>query len=60
MAAERPPKWCSWELFSGDIGLCLIKSAFFNIAAAPTRFAEYLTAGMPVIVTVAWGTWRRW
>ena len=39
------------ELFAGDIGLCLIKSSFSKIASAPTRFAEYLAAGMPVIVT---------
>jgi glycosyltransferase involved in cell wall biosynthesis len=39
------------ELFAGDIGLCLIKSSFSKVASAPTRFAEYLAAGMPVIVT---------
>lgn len=39
------------ELFAGDVGLCLIKSSFSKRASAPTRFAEYLAAGMPVIVT---------
>ncbi len=39
------------ELFAGDVGLALIKSSFSKIASAPTRFAEYLAAGMPVIVT---------
>jgi glycosyltransferase involved in cell wall biosynthesis len=39
------------ELFAGDVGLCLIASTFSKIASAPTRFAEYLAAGMPVIVT---------
>jgi glycosyltransferase involved in cell wall biosynthesis len=39
------------HLFSGDIGLCLIKSSFSKTASAPTRFAEYLAAGMPVVVT---------
>jgi glycosyltransferase involved in cell wall biosynthesis len=39
------------ELFAGDIGLSLIKSSFSKIASAPTRFAEYLAAGMPVLVT---------
>jgi glycosyltransferase involved in cell wall biosynthesis len=39
------------ELFSGDIGLCLIASSFSKVASAPTRFAEYLAAGMPVLVT---------
>jgi glycosyltransferase involved in cell wall biosynthesis len=38
-------------LFEGDIGLCLIVSSFSKIASAPTRFAEYLAAGMPVLVT---------
>jgi glycosyltransferase involved in cell wall biosynthesis len=39
------------ELFAGDVGLSLIKSSYSKIASAPTRFAEYLAAGMPVIVT---------
>jgi glycosyltransferase involved in cell wall biosynthesis len=39
------------RLFAGDIGLCLIASSFSKIASAPTRFAEYLAAGMPVLVT---------
>jgi glycosyltransferase involved in cell wall biosynthesis len=39
------------ELFAGDIGLCLIKSSFSKIASAPTRFAEYLAVGMPVLTT---------
>ena len=38
-------------LFEGDIGLCLIVSSFSKVASAPTRFAEYLAAGMPVLVT---------
>jgi glycosyltransferase involved in cell wall biosynthesis len=39
------------ELFAGDIGLCLIASFVSKVASMPTRFAEYLAAGMPVIVT---------
>jgi glycosyltransferase involved in cell wall biosynthesis len=39
------------ELFAGDVGLCLIASSFSKTASAPTRFAEYLAAGIPVIVT---------
>jgi glycosyltransferase involved in cell wall biosynthesis len=39
------------ELYAGDIGLCLVASAFSKVASAPTRFAEYLAAGMPVLVT---------
>lgn len=43
------------EFFSGDIGLCLVKSSFSKVASAPTRFAEYLAAGMPVLVTARVG-----
>ncbi len=39
------------ELFTGDIGLCLYVSSFSRQATAPTRLAEYLAAGMPVLVT---------
>jgi glycosyltransferase involved in cell wall biosynthesis len=39
------------QLFAGDIGLCLIASSFSKVASAPTRFAEYLAAGMPVLAT---------
>lgn len=38
-------------MHAGDIGLCLCKASFSKIASAPTRFAEHLAAGMPVIVT---------
>lgn len=39
------------ELFAGDIGLCLYGDGISNLARAPTRFAEYLAAGMAVVVT---------
>ena len=39
------------ELFAGDIGMCLITPTFSKTASAPTRFAEYLAIGMPVLVT---------
>lgn len=52
-AAE--PQQMPGELFAGDVGLCLIRSSFSKTASAPTRFAEYLAAGMPVIVTPAVG-----
>jgi glycosyltransferase involved in cell wall biosynthesis len=45
------PDDVSSQLFAGDIGLCLIASSFSKIASAPTRFAEYLAAGMPTIAT---------
>lgn len=42
-------------LRSGDVGLSLCASSFSKIASAPTRFAEYLAAGMPVVVTTGVG-----
>jgi len=39
------------ELHQHDIGLCLIRSSFSKTASAPTRFAEHLASGMPVVVT---------
>jgi glycosyltransferase involved in cell wall biosynthesis len=49
------PEAVPGELFAGDIGLCLIASSFSKTASAPTRFAEYLAAGMPVVVTAGVG-----
>jgi glycosyltransferase involved in cell wall biosynthesis len=47
------------QVFAGDIGLCLIVSSFSKTASAPTRFAEYLAAGMPVLVTPGVGDLER-
>jgi glycosyltransferase involved in cell wall biosynthesis len=38
-------------LHAGDRGLCLYGDGFSRRACAPTRFAEFLAAGMPVAVT---------
>ncbi|MBI4820036.1 MAG: glycosyltransferase [Deltaproteobacteria bacterium] len=38
-------------LAAGDVGLLLRESRFFNEVASPVKFAEYLAAGMPVILT---------
>ena len=46
-------------LHAGDVGLSLITSSFSKTASAPTRFAEYLAAGMPVAVTPAIGDLER-
>jgi glycosyltransferase involved in cell wall biosynthesis len=48
---SRRPEEVVEELFAGDVGLCLIKSSFSKVASAPTRFAEYLAVGVPVVVT---------
>jgi glycosyltransferase involved in cell wall biosynthesis len=42
-------------LHEGDIGLCFYRPGFARLACSPTRFAEYLAAGMPVAVTPAIG-----
>jgi glycosyltransferase involved in cell wall biosynthesis len=43
------------ELYSHDVGLCLVKPSFSKVASTPTRFAEFLAAGMPVAVTAGVG-----
>lgn len=48
---SRAPQEVARELACGDVGLCLVASSFSKRASAPTRFGEYLAAGMPVIVT---------
>jgi glycosyltransferase involved in cell wall biosynthesis len=45
-----PPAQVPGALHAGDVGLSLCVSSFSKTASAPTRFAEYLAAGMPVIV----------
>lgn len=39
------------ELRPGDVGMCFYAEGFANLARAPTRFAEYLAAGMVVAAT---------
>jgi hypothetical protein len=45
---EVAPEAVAGELRPGDIGLCFYAESFANLARAPTRFAEYLAAGMVV------------
>jgi glycosyltransferase involved in cell wall biosynthesis len=45
-----PPDQVPSALHVGDVGLSLCVRSFSKTASAPTRFAEYLAAGMPVIV----------
>lgn len=44
-----PAQCMTEELHAGDVGLCLIRATFSKVASAPTRFAEYLAAGIPVV-----------
>lgn len=46
LAPEQVPA----ALRAGDVGLSLCVGSFSKLASAPTRFAEYLAAGMPVVV----------
>jgi glycosyltransferase involved in cell wall biosynthesis len=48
---EVPQEEVAGELHPGDVGLCFYADGFANLARAPTRFAEYLAAGMAVAVT---------
>jgi glycosyltransferase involved in cell wall biosynthesis len=42
-------------LAGADIGLSLIRSSFARQASSPTKFAEYLAAGLPVIASAKVG-----
>jgi glycosyltransferase involved in cell wall biosynthesis len=46
-------------LRAGDIGLCLLRAGSSTVASTPTRFAEYLAAGMPVAITPGVGDLER-
>ena len=46
-----PPHQVPTVLRAGDIGVSLCVSSASKIASAPTRFAEYLATGMPVVVS---------
>jgi glycosyltransferase involved in cell wall biosynthesis len=62
LAAEiesLPPERVPGALRAGDVGLSLCLSSFSKVASAPTRFAEYLAAGMPVIVNPGIGDLER-
>jgi glycosyltransferase involved in cell wall biosynthesis len=48
---ELSPAQVPSAMFAGDVGLCLYVASFSRLACAPTRFAEHLAAGMPVVVT---------
>jgi len=38
-------------LCASDIAMCLVKPGYSRLAASPTKFAEYLASGLPVIST---------
>ncbi len=49
--ASLPPSAVPAAMHAGDVGLSLCVASGSKQASAPTRFAEYLAAGMPVIVS---------
>lgn len=52
---ELSPSQVPSAMFAADVGLCLYVASFSRLACAPTRFAEHLAAGMPVVVTAEVG-----
>jgi glycosyltransferase involved in cell wall biosynthesis len=53
MRAE--PADVPWFLGAADVALSLIRPSYPRIASSPTKFAEYLAAGLPVISTAGIG-----
>ena len=46
-----PPAEVPRYLHAADVGLSLIRTSYARRASSPTKFAEYLAAGLPVIST---------
>ena len=42
-------------LLAADVGLCLIRSSYAGRSQSPTKFAEYLASGLPVMATAGIG-----
>lgn len=50
-----PPEAVPRYLRAADVGVSLIRPSFARRASSPTKFAEYLAAGLPVISTAEIG-----
>lgn len=46
-----PPETLPAYLCAGDIAVCLVMPGYSKMAMSPTKFAEYLASGLPVIST---------
>jgi len=46
VAPEEVPSYLS----AGDVGLAFIKPCFSKLASSPTKYAEYLACGLPLII----------
>jgi len=49
--AYVPPETLPAYLCAGNIAVCLVKPGYSKMAMSPTKFAEYLASGLPVIST---------
>lgn len=50
-APAEIPAWLS----ASDLGISLIRTAGSKVASSPTKFAEYLAAGLPIVSTAGIG-----
>jgi glycosyltransferase involved in cell wall biosynthesis len=50
-----PPAEVQGYLSASDVALSIIRPSYARIASSPTKFAEYLAAGLPVISTTGVG-----
>ena len=46
-----PPERLPAFLSASDIAMCIVKPGYSKLAMSPTKFAEYLASGLPVIST---------
>jgi glycosyltransferase involved in cell wall biosynthesis len=46
-----PPERLPAYLSASDIAMCMVKPGYSKLAMSPTKFAEYLASGLPVIST---------
>jgi len=49
------PRYVSSFLSASDAGLAFIKPCFSKLASSPTKYAEYLACGLPLIINAGIG-----
>ncbi len=57
---EVPNAEIGHTLVAGDVGLLLRQNDPVNLVSSPTKFGEYLAAGLPVMATDAVGDFSDW
>ena len=50
-----PPREMPSYLSAGDAGLAFVKPCFSKLASSPTKYAEYLGCGLPLIINAGIG-----